>query len=125
MDWDKSQGKCGVAWVVRDEEGKVNLHSIRAFFNIKSKEEAYFQALMWAVESFHSHHLDRITISSDDTTFTNVILRPRAWPNFKYQHAELMKRLEKIKWWRLVTEERSTNRGTFFIAQSVLKGGYL
>ena len=35
-----------------------------------------------------------------------------------------MKRLEKIEWWRILREDRSTNRGSFIIAQSVLKGGY-
>lgn len=36
-----------------------------------------------------------------------------------------MKRLEKIEWWRLEKEDRTTNRGSFIIAQSVFKGGYL
>lgn len=36
-----------------------------------------------------------------------------------------MKRLEKFEWWRIVKEDKSTNRGSFSIAQSVLKGGYL
>lgn len=124
VDWNKAQAKSGAAWVVRDERGKVRFHSRRAFFNIRSLEEAKFQALIWSLESFHFHHLNRIIIAIDDSTLSNVVLRPRAWPNFKYQHAEIMKRLEKIEWWRILREDRSTNRGSFIIAQSVLKGGY-
>ncbi|CDY13031.1 BnaC07g03300D [Brassica napus] len=124
VDWNKAQAKNGAAWVVRDERGKVRFHSRRAFFNTRSLEEAKFQALIWSLESFHFHHLNRIIIAIDDLTLSNVVLRPRAWPNFKYQHAEIMKRLEKIEWWRILREDRSTNRGSFIIAQSVLKGGY-
>lgn len=124
VDWNKAQAKSGAAWVVRDERGKVRFHSRRAFFNTRSLEEAKFQALIWSLESFHFHHLNRIIIAIDDLTLSNVVLRPRAWPNFKYQHAEIMKRLEKIEWWRILREDRSTNRGSFIIAQSVLKGGY-
>ncbi|KAG2313170.1 hypothetical protein Bca52824_024727 [Brassica carinata] len=125
VDWNKSQAKCGAAWVVWDENGKVMMHSRRAFFNVLSLEEARFQALIWALKSFHSHHLERIIIALEDPILPKVILRPRAWPNFKWHYAEIMKRLEKMKWWRFLTEERSTNRGAFIIAQSVLKGGYM
>lgn len=37
----------------------------------------------------------------------------------------IIKRLEKLEWWRVLKEEKSANRGSFSIAQSVLKGGYL
>lgn len=125
VHWDKNQKKCGAAWVVRDEKGKVLLHSRRAFFTVRSLEEAKYQALIWALESFHSHHLNRIIIAIDDSTLPGIVLRPRAWPNFKYQHIEIMRRLGKIEWWRIEKEDRTTNRGSFFIAQSVLKCGYL
>ncbi|KAL0876533.1 hypothetical protein Bca101_026238 [Brassica carinata] len=98
VDWSKNQAKCGAAWVVRDETGKVILHSRRAFFNVCSLEETKYQTLIWSLESFHSHHLNRIIIALEDTTLPKVISRPRAWPNFKCQHAELIKRLAKIEW---------------------------
>lgn len=125
VHWDKNQRKYGAAWVVRDERGNVLLHSRRAFSNVRSLEEAKYQALIWALQSFHSHHLNRIIIAIDDSTLTGIVLRPRAWPNFKYQQVEIMRRLGKIEWWRTEKEDRTTNRGSFFIAQSVLKGGYL
>lgn len=110
--------------MVRDDKGKVLMHSRRAFSNICSLEEAKYQALLWSMDSFHSHHLRRIIIALDDTTFPNVVLRPKAWPSFKCQHIEIMKRLENFEWWRLQKEERSSNRGAFLVAQSVIKGGY-
>ncbi|KAF3539793.1 hypothetical protein F2Q69_00024212 [Brassica cretica] len=98
VDWNRGQVRSGATWVVRDERGKVRLHRRRAFSNIRSLEGAKYQAMLWALESFHSHHLDRIIIAIDDATLPSIVLRPRAWPNFKCQHAEIMKRMEKIVW---------------------------
>ena len=98
VDWNRAQVRSGATWVVRDERGKVRLHRRRAFSNIRSLEEAKYQAMLWTLESFHSHHLDRIIIAIDDATLPSIVLRPRAWPNFKCQHAEIMKRMEKIVW---------------------------
>ncbi|KAJ0233850.1 hypothetical protein HA466_0278700 [Hirschfeldia incana] len=67
-----------------------------------------------------AHHVNRVIIA----TLTKVVLRPRAWPNFKPQYVEMMAKLEKIEWWRLIKEERSANREAFLIAQSAAKGGY-
>ncbi|XP_048596342.1 uncharacterized protein LOC125578099 [Brassica napus] len=124
VEWNRVQARSGAAWVIRDDKGKVLLHSRRAFSNICSLDEAKYQALLWSVESFHFHHLNKIIIALDDSTFPSVVLRPKAWPSFRCQYIEIMKRLEKFEWWRLQKEERSSNRGAFFIAQSVIKGGY-
>ena len=124
VEWNRVQARSGAAWVIRDDKGKVLLHSRRAFSNICSLEEAKYQALLWSVESFHFHHLNKIIIALDDSTFPSVVLRPKAWPSFRCQYIEIMKRLEKFEWWRLQKEERSSNRGAFLIAQSVIKGGY-
>lgn len=125
VHWDRKLEKAGAAWVVRDERGKVLLHSRRAFSSIRSLEEAKYQAFIWALESFHSHHLNRIIIAIDDASIPGIVLRPKAWPNFKYQYGEIMRRLKEIEWWRLEKEDKTTNRGSFIIAQSVLQGGYL
>ena len=110
--------------MVRNERGKILMHSRRVFINVKSLEEAKYKALLWSLESLSLHHLNRVIIASDDDTLTKVILRPKAWPNFKGQYVELEKRLRKVEWWRLVKEDRSTNRRAFFIAQSAVKGSY-
>lgn len=122
---DKSQKRSGAAWVLRNDQGKVLIHSRRAFSNILSKEEASLHGLRWAIESMHDHKLNRLIFAlDDDTFFTKVILRPKALPNFRCQQLELMEKLSKLEWWKLVKEDRVTNRGAFLIAQCVIQLGY-
>jgi len=122
--WDKKQSSSGASWVVRDNHGKVQIHSRRAFSNTDYLHEAKFKGLLWALESCHAHHLKRVIIAFDDTTLINVILRPQAWPNFRKQYVQIVERLKKLEWWRVMKEDRSTNTCAFLIAQSVIKGGY-
>lgn len=117
----KTQNQCGMAWVLRNDKGKVLLHSRRAFSNIDSMEQANFCGILWAVESMHDHHLDRVLFAIDDDTYTKVFLRPKAWPNFKVQRLELLERFRNLEWWRIMKENTLANRGAFFIAQSVFK----
>ncbi|KAG2299108.1 hypothetical protein Bca52824_035580 [Brassica carinata] len=116
---------CGAAWAVRNDAGKVILHSRRAFSSIPSKEEAILQVLVWTIECMNDHHFDRVIFAMEDDTFTKVILRSKEWPNFRCQQVLLMDKFSKLRWWRLIKEDRKTNRGAFLIAQSVIKFGYL
>lgn len=63
VHWNRSQARCGAAWVVRNDKGKVLIHSRRAFSNIISLEDAKYQALLWSAECFHFHHLNRIIMT--------------------------------------------------------------
>ncbi|KAL0721995.1 hypothetical protein Bca4012_036594 [Brassica carinata] len=54
-----------------------------------------------------------------------MILKPKAWPNFKGESVSILNKLEGIEWWRLVKEDMRNNRGVFLIAQSVTKRGYV
>ncbi|RID57148.1 hypothetical protein BRARA_F00546 [Brassica rapa] len=124
VDLDKANQRSGGSWVLRNEYGKVILHSRRAFSNILTLDEAKLQGFLWAVESLSFHHVNRVIIAIDDNTLPNVILRPKAWPNFTSQYSDMIKRLRKLEWWRVIKEDRLTNKGAFLIAQSVTKGGY-
>ncbi|KAF2569652.1 hypothetical protein F2Q68_00024030 [Brassica cretica] len=115
----------GGAWVIRDHIGKVVLHSRRAFYMIRNLHEVKLKVLVWAIESITDHHFNRVIFAKDDGDLTQMILRPKAWPNFKGEIWLIMNRLVKIEWWRLVKENRDNNRGAFLIAQSVAKGGHL
>lgn len=121
VHFDKKQKRCGAAWVLRNNKGKVLIHSRRAFSTITSKDEANFHALSWAIQSMSDHKLNRVILALDDDTFTKVILRPKAWPNFRCQHLQLMEKLSNLEWWRVVKEDRLSNRGAFLIAQSVIR----
>lgn len=125
VGWSNRNQVGGEAWVIRDHKGKVLLHSKRVFYLIKNLHEAKLKALVWAIESIADHHFDRVIIAIDDGDLSQMILRPKAWPNFKGKIGLIMEGLVRIEWWRLVKEFRDNNRGVFLIAQSVVKGGCL
>ena len=83
VDFDKKVSKSGGTWMVRNEKGKILMHSGRVFINVKSLDEAKYKAQLWSLESLSFHHLNRVIIALDDDTLTKVILRPKVWPNLK------------------------------------------
>ena len=95
---------------------------IREFNQVGSLHEAKLEAMVWSVDSINSHHYNKVIFAIDDCTLNNIILIPRAKPNFKGQSTMIMNRLARMEWWRVTKGDRSTNRGAFFIAQSVIKG---
>lgn len=119
--WDKHKKMGGAAWILRNEHGSVLMHSRKAFFNSADLDEARHLTVLWAIESMSSHRKNKIIFAVEDSTTVEMITRPRAWPSFKYHIHELMIGLARIEWWRIVVEERPTNRGAFLIAQSVTK----
>ncbi|KAL0679594.1 hypothetical protein Bca4012_007575 [Brassica carinata] len=120
----ENQARSGASWVVRDDRGKFQMHSQRAFSDTNSLQDSNYNGLLLALNSCHAHHLNRVILAIDDATLPNVILRTKAWPNFRCQYAEIMTRLKKSEWWKVMKEDRSTNTWAFLIAQSVIKGGY-
>jgi len=58
------------------------LHSHPAFTNIKTKLEAHFLCVVWAVESMVSH---RVVCVVEDVVLVGVVNRPQAWPSFRFQ----------------------------------------
>ena len=52
-----------------------------------------------------------------------MVLRPKAWPNFKGEIGLIMGKLCGLEWWRLVKEDRANSRGALLIAKGVTKGG--
>lgn len=119
----KSTSVGGGAWVLRNEKGKVVLHGRRAFSEITSLHDVKLEVLVWSVESIVSHHYDRVIFAIDDEDLTQMILRPKAWPNFKGETRLIISRLTGIEWWRLVKEARANNIGALLIVKGVTKGG--
>lgn len=123
VDWMKVARRGGGAWVLRDEEGKVILHSRRAFSQIRSLREVNLEALVWCIECIAAHRCNRVIFAIDDRDLTQMILRPKSWPNFKRENVLIRSMLGRIEWWKLVQEKRANNRGALLIAKSVTKGG--
>lgn len=119
--WDKKKRVGGCAWVLRNNQGVSLLHSRRGFSNIISKDQLNLQALLWAMESMHSHNVSKVNFSTDIVDLVKVMQRPKAWPSFYYHYTEMARLLKKIREWRLTFEHPSANRGAFLVAQSATR----
>ncbi|CAA7056903.1 unnamed protein product [Microthlaspi erraticum] len=119
--WSEAKQLGGMAWVLRDEEGKVLLHSRSAWAGIKSKAECSFRCLTWAAESLLVHGVKRVVFASEDSDLVQSLTRPIVWPSFRLQTSDLYHVLTNFRCWRMEQEVRCTNRGAFLIARSVIK----
>lgn len=63
--------------------------------------DAKFLGIMWAVESMVSHHVHKIIFETEALELVRAVLRPKAWPAYRYQESELRKSLVKINDWSL------------------------
>lgn len=119
FSWDKEKKIGGSAWVLRNSEGIVLLHSRRAFGAIISRQEAEMVSYCWAVESMSSLKIPRVIFAIDGKDLVSAVSRPRAWPSFKGQVHQILLALSLVLNWRLEHEERNANLGAFLIARSV------
>ena len=94
--WSGKKRLCGGAWVLRDNQGKVLLHSRKAFSHLTSKKEYLFRCVLWAITSMLSHRQSRVIFAFEPGDLSSAFARPKAWPSFAFQVSELTHFLEKI-----------------------------
>lgn len=123
MDFSKSSGCVGGAWVLRNSRGVVICHSRKAFSGIRSRDEAKMVVVLWAFESMRSQRQSNIIFAGEFGDLFGALQRPKAWPSFLFQISIMEKELEGITKWKVKVVTREANRGAFFIAQSVIKYG--
>ncbi|XP_018435286.2 uncharacterized protein LOC108807498 [Raphanus sativus] len=119
MDWSKHSQEMGVAWIVREESGKVLMHSRRAFSNIKSVGEAKLQVWMWVLESMKSLKKSKVIFLSTFGDFVEAIKKPGLWPVLQFEAQELKRELQAFEAWELRIGLPASVRCASFIAQSV------
>lgn len=117
--WNKKKKLGGGSWVLRDNKVVV-LHSRKAFEFLVLEDDFKFAVFVWAVECMRNHNVEKVIFASQDNKLVGVVLRPSAWPNFKFHSAVLYKVLNHFLEWRLEIETGGANRGTVLIAQSVI-----
>ncbi|KAL0787421.1 hypothetical protein Bca101_003667 [Brassica carinata] len=103
VHWRKDIAWGGAAWVLRDSEGKVLLHSRRAFTGLNNLNELKVHVCLWAIDSMVSHKMNRVIFAFDDEMIVGAITRSMAWPSFKAMN-------------------KRRNISAFLIAQSVTIG---
>ncbi|KAG7547775.1 Ribonuclease H domain [Arabidopsis suecica] len=98
----------GGAWVLRDSNGVVLLHSRKAFANIGDKLEAQLMVLFWAIESMKSHKIDNVVFALQSTDLVGAVNRPKAWPSLRYHSSEILER--KMLDCKIKAEEKEINQ---------------
>lgn len=96
--------KCNLAssWVhdvalsgaVRNDEGRVTLHSRRAFPQQASPLNAELCALLWSVESLASHHFQRVIFETPSLDLRMALLHLELFPQFHHLIFTIMDRLK-------------------------------
>ncbi|KAG7543654.1 Reverse transcriptase domain [Arabidopsis thaliana x Arabidopsis arenosa] len=119
--WDKVSKTGGTAWVLRNEKGEVLLHSRRSFALVFCKLDASLQCWNWAIESMKSLNYNKVIFASEDKDLIGAVLRPLAWPSFKFHSRIIGAALEYLLEWKLSMEDRSSNLGAHLIARSVTR----
>ena len=120
MKWSQKRRIMGAAWVLRDSNGVVLLHSRRSFGSVGSKDEAYFWSIVWALESMMSHGCFKVHFASEGRVLVNAINRPKAWPSFRFKVNEIRRLLGNFWDWHFYCETFEANRGARLIAQSAV-----
>lgn len=62
-----------------------------------------------------------MVFASDDYVLIGAVIRPPAWPSFRFHSDRIMSSLSLIPFWRVVLEHSSTNRGAYLIARSITR----
>lgn len=80
MDWNKGSQEMGAAWILNDENGRVLMHSRRAFSNLKSLGEAKMTVWMWVLESMKSLRMLKVIFLSTFADVVEAMEKPGLWP---------------------------------------------
>lgn len=124
MDWARCNSAVGAAWMVKDDSGRVLLHSRRTFPMVPMEREAKLMVFSWAVESMSSLKYDAVVFTSSFADLTDAIVRPRAWPSLQFEASELRKDLQAFVKWEVKVQPADSGRCVSFIAQSVINLGF-
>ena len=120
VEWDKSKKVYGAAWLLRDDKGMVLMHSRCSFSNIPSLKEAHRSVWVWAIESMKSLGFSKIVFVGESKELVGAVIRPPAWPSFKWLSKAIMSSLQYIPEWKLERVDWKLIWGAYCIAQSVL-----
>ena len=115
----------GASWVLRDHNGETLIHVRRVFLGFAEEMDFKLVAAVRMIQSMEQHRRNRVIFAFQDEDLVGMVLRPKAWPSFRFMSSEILRYLAKIEWWRMVKEEKITNRGAFLIAQSVITSNRL
>ncbi|CAA7041153.1 unnamed protein product [Microthlaspi erraticum] len=78
--WPKEGAKCGLGWVMRNQEGKVMWIGAKAIPKTRTVIEAELEALRWAMRFLRRFNYRKIVFESDSKELINMINEAEEWP---------------------------------------------
>lgn len=117
--WLENAVLSGASWFVRDENGRVVMHSRRAFPCLSSSLDAELNALLWSVESLASHHLDNVIFESSSLDLRRALLQPHHFPQHQALISLILQRLNGFQAWSADFVKTLRNLPVLSIATSV------
>lgn len=75
---------------------------------------------MWTVESMRSFGFSKIVFSGESKELVGAVIRPPAWPFFKWLSKSILSSLQYISEWKLERVDRIMIWGAYRKAQSVV-----
>lgn len=123
MEWARENEVVGAAWMVKNDSGRVLLHSRRAFPMVPTEMEAKVMVFFWALESMHSLKFENVVFLSSFADLSDAIVKPSAWPSLQFEASELRKELQAFVKWEVKWQPVGSGRCVSFIAQSVVNLG--
>ncbi|KAL0727986.1 hypothetical protein Bca4012_024079 [Brassica carinata] len=124
LDWVSSEESMGASWIVKDDRGKVLLHSRRAFVEVGSLREAQLILWLWVLESMQSLRKKKVRFVSSFEDLNDAIGKPSVRPVLSFEVGEIRRELEAFEAWELRIGPWNTIRCASFIAQSVRNLGF-
>ncbi|KAF8104165.1 hypothetical protein N665_0177s0021 [Sinapis alba] len=105
---------------MRNDNGKVLMHSRSSFVNVKSKLEAQGNGWLWAIESMASLRFEKVMFGVEASDLLGAVIRPPAWPSFRWISSKIRASLSSFSFWKLEGIDQKSNVPAGLIAKSVI-----
>ncbi|XP_018443468.1 uncharacterized protein LOC108815327 [Raphanus sativus] len=101
VSWDQTTSISGAAWILRDNNGAVLLHSRRAFSGVSSLMEAELCGFWFAVESMVSTRQRNVIFESHYNLAREALLNPTRFPSLCSLLNEIISLFPRLQTWQM------------------------
>lgn len=107
--WDQTRNRCGIGWVLRNEQGKVLWMGTRRLPMLRSPLDVELEGLRWAVLRTSILSYDNIIFETDSQTAHQVILNAKDWPAYATFNQDVHHLLSSLLQYKVVFQSREAN----------------
>ncbi|CAA7028277.1 unnamed protein product [Microthlaspi erraticum] len=113
--WDRNRNRCGIGWVLRNDQGKVLWMGARKLPMLRSSLEVEMEALRWAVLRISCFSYDNIIFETDSQGTLNALNEDGDWPAYASFNHDTRQLLSHFRHYKVLLEhcESALSRGDF------------